>query len=192
MSRRLVFLLTLPALALLVWLVTAQLPRWTAPQPGWFAPETPGVCAAVASLSLAAAVRVNPDANNGKNAALETAAQVINDVYGVSTLKISEPLAVQATLPGSERRAYFVVTAQLTADALPKTAVIYVNVDSGEPRTLLTSVDDPALNCGFDVRAALVAALRSTPLILLAVYVLAAGALLAGALVLRHLRGRHR
>ncbi|MCC6803477.1 MAG: hypothetical protein IT319_11385 [Anaerolineae bacterium] len=172
MLRRLLILL--PALALIVWLVAAQLPLWTAPQPDWFAPGTPGVCAAVESLRLYAARRVD-SVGIGREAAQAAAAQMIAAHYGVPPLVVSEPLAVEAALPGDARRAYAVVAA-LLSDAAPSgsdastAAVIYLDA-TGEPRALITTVDDPAAACDFDVRAALVDAVKSPPLLLLAAYV---------------------
>lgn len=192
MSRRLTcFLLPLPALALIVWLVATQLPLWTAPQPDWFAAATPGVCAAVRSLVLSDAARSDPNAGIGAAAAQSAAAQVVSEHYGITALEVGAPLAVQAVLPGTDRRAYFVVTARLSDDTLPKAAVIYLDAASGELRALFTTPDDPAQNCAFDVRGALLAALRSPPLLLLVVYVLAAGGVLVGVLVVQRLRGRH-
>lgn len=173
MLRRLLILL--PALALIIWLVVAQLPLWTAPQAGWFAPETPGVCAAVSSLRLYAARRVDPGGGIGRDAAQSAAEQVIAAHYDVTPLTVSEPLAVEAALPGDDRRVYTVVTVRLsnavTTDSDANTAaVIYLDA-AGEPAALITAVDDPAAACDFDVRAALVDAVKSPPLLLLAAYV---------------------
>jgi hypothetical protein len=186
-SRRLIFLLAIPALALIAWLVAAQLPRWTAPQPGWFAADTPGVCAAVSSLVLYGAARTSVG-GIAPETAKTAAAKLVSDHYGISPLTIGEPLAVQATLPNQERQTYYVVTAALSNDAPPKAAVIYLDAATDDPRALITATEDPALNCAFNVRAALLAALRSPPPILLAAYLLIA----AGALAARALRGRHR
>lgn len=187
MLRRLLILL--PALALIVWLVAAQLPLWTAPQPDWFAPGTPGVCAAVESLTLYSARRVD-SAGIGREAAQAAAGQVIAAHYGMPPLVVSEPLAVEAALPGSDRRAYAVVTALLSDDAPPGSgantaAVIYLDA-AGEPRALLTTVDDSAASCDFDVRAAVVDAVKSPPLLLLAAYGLA----LVGLWLVRGFAGR--
>ena len=181
MSRRLLIVLAvaLPALALIVWLVLAQLPRWTAPQPGWFAADTPGVCAAVESLKLYQAVRAEPG-GIGSEAAKTDAAKVVVDHYDASALAVSDATAFQATLPGSPQRAVYVVTVRLTDSAPEKDAVIYLDVATGDPLALITAVDDPALNCNFDVRAALVAAAKSPPvLLLIAYFVIVAGALVA-------------
>ena len=171
-------LLILPALALIVWGVAAQLPRWTAPQPNWFAAGTPALCAAVDSLKLYQGQR--GDGNGiGSAAAEEAATLAIREHYGASASDLSEPLAVQATLPGEARQAYYVVTAQLSDAA----AVIYVDAGSSDTRALITTPADETVNCEFDRRAALVAAVRSPPTILLGVYIL----LTAGALVARRL-----
>lgn len=184
MLRRLLILL-LPALMLIAWLVAAQLPLWTAPHPNWFAPDTPGACAAVQSLNVYAARRIDPGAGIGREAAQADAAQVVAAHYDLSPLAVSAPLAVEAALLAGERRAYTVVTVRLTDAAPPgslanTTAVIYLDATTGEPRALITATDDPAATCDFDVRGALLAGLRSPPLILLAAYVLiTAGVLLA-------------
>lgn len=187
MSRRLLILL-LPALALVVWLVAAQLPRWTAPAPGWFAPGTPGVCAAVRSLALYDARRVDSADGLGREAAQANAERVAADHYDAAPLAVSAPLAVEVSLPGAPRRVYLVVTVRLSDVVPEKAAVIYLDAD-GEPRALITATDDPAATCDFDVRAALLAAVKAPPLILLIAYVvLVAGA----ALVRRAARGRLR
>lgn len=200
MSRRLLILL-LPALALIVWLVAAQLPLWTAPQTNWFAqgtPEvstTPGVCAAVESLTLYGGTRTNP-AGIGREAAAARAAQVVTEYYDTAALTVSEPLAVDATVT-DERRAYFVVTARLTDDeppgSLANTAtVIYVDAETGEPAAVITALDDPAADCDLNLRETLVTALKSPPTLLLVAYgalaVIAAGV----AAVRRNTRGQNR
>ncbi len=172
-------LLILPALALLVWGVTAQLPRWTAPQPDWFTAGAPGVCAAVDSLRLYQGQRSNPAQGIGRAAAEEAAARAITEHYDSPAPTLSEPLAVQAMLPGTTRQAYYVVTAQLD-DA---TAVIYIDAESGDTRALITSPEAESITCVFDTRAALVEAVRSPPAILLGAYIL----LTAGALFARRL-----
>lgn len=184
-------ILLAPAVALIAWLVVAQLPRWTAPTRGWFAPETPGVCAAAASLAVYQAVRGgSPDAIS-PDQARAVAEAVAGAHYDAPVTQVSAPLAVWATLPeaGGERRAYAVVTARLGNDAPEKAAVIYLDAGSGEPRALLTAVEDPAAACDFDLRAALVAVAKSPPLLLLAAYGgIIAGAWLARRLVRRRLR----
>lgn len=188
MPRRLLILL-LPALALIVWLVAAQLPRWTAPQPDWFAPDTPAVCAAVQSLALYDARRVDPADGIGREAARADAEQMIADYYDAPPLAVSASLAVEAALPGGERRAYFVVTARLTDAAPEQAAIIYLDAATGEPGGLITATVDPAATCDFDLRGVLLAGLRSPPLLLLIAYSLIA----TGALFARRLaRRRHR
>jgi hypothetical protein len=190
--RRLLLILALPPLALILWLVAAQLPRWTAPQPGWFTggEDTPGVCAAVGSLALYGASRGDPSAGIGLDAARTSATKVVAEHYDAAALALGDPLAVQAALPNTERRAYYVVTALLTQDALPKAAVIYLDAATGEPRALITATEDPAVGCAFNLRAALLDALRSPPALALGVYlvVVIGGALLL--LAARRLRGR--
>lgn len=195
MRRALIVLvLIVPALVLIGWLIAAQLPTWTAPQANWFAADTPGVCAAVDSLVLYHASRANVG-GIGRDAAILDAAQVVTSHYDFGTAARpthrSEPLGVQATLPGDQARAYDVLTMALSDDALPKIAVIYLDAATGEPRALLTAIDDPARNCALDVKAALLAAVKSLPLILLAAY----GVIVAGGLIVRLLlrrRGTHR
>ncbi len=175
-------LILLPALALIIWLVAAQLPRWTAPQAGWFAPDTPGVCAAVESLRVYQAQRADPT-GIGVDAARAAAEQTVEAHYDAPALELGEPLAVDAALPGEVRHRYYVIAARLS-DTLPrKIAVIYVDADSGAPRDLITATEDAAVSCDFDLREALVAAAKSPPLLLLIAYVLIA----AGALVVRRL-----
>lgn len=173
---------------LIGWLIAAQLPRWTAPQPNWFAANTPGVCAAVSSLAIYSAARGDPNAGIGRQGAQSYALQVVAEHYGITALHLSEPLAVQATLPSEERHAYFVVTARLSDDTPPTAAVIYLDATTGEPRALITATEDLTQTCDFDLRGALLAALRSPPPLLLGVYVLTA----AGALAVWKIRGRLR
>jgi hypothetical protein len=183
----------LPALALVVWLITAQLPLWTAPQPNWFAPGTFGACAAAQSLKLYGATRAEA-AGIGRDAAQAKAAQVIAEYYDAPPLVVSEPLAVEAALPGRERRAYFVITVRLTDDSplgsrANAAAVIYLDAETGEPHMLITAMDDAAEDCDFDLRAALVAAIKSPPLLLLVAYALTAAVVLFAR---RIRKGRHR
>lgn len=176
MSRRLLIplLLLVPALLLLGWLVLAQLPRWGAPQPNWFPAGTPGVCAAVNSLKLYAGQR-GAVGGIGPLAARAAAAQVFAEHYGAQAITLSEPLAVQANLPGEPRQPLYLVTGRINDAA----AVLYLGANDGTPRALLTTPDADDANCAFDLRGALVAAARSTPMIALAVYVLLIAALVA-------------
>jgi len=170
-----------------VWLLLAQLPRWTAPQSGWFAPETPAVCAAVASLAVYQAQRSDPQNGIGRDAAQSRAKAIAAEHYGDLPpdvpLDVSEPLAVQAALPGDPRSAYYVVTVRLRDETPEKAAIIYLDAATGDPRALITATEEPAADCDFDIRAALVVALKSAPSILLVAYILIA----AGALVARRL-----
>jgi hypothetical protein len=170
-SRRLVaLLLLLPALALIAWLVIEQRPRWTAPEASWFPPETPGTCAAVASLALYHAERIG-QTGIGRDAALEAAQRALTDHYETLAVAVGQPQPVRATLLGQAPADYYVVTAQLNDAALPTVAILYLDAASGEPRALLTASNDPALDCSLDVRAALLAAARSPALIGLVAYV---------------------
>ncbi len=189
MLRRLLIalLIAAPALALIVWLVAAQLPRWTAPQPGWFAANTPGVCAAVASLRLYQGVRADASGSSS-DAARAAASKIAADYYDASAQAVSNPLAVQAALPGHNRQTVYLVTIGLSDS---KAAVIYLDAANGNPLALITANDDSAARCKFDVRAALVAAAKSPPVPLLIAY----GLLIIIAFVARLIwtrRGRHR
>jgi hypothetical protein len=170
--------LLLPALALIGWLVAAQLPRWTAPYPYWFAPNTPGVCAAVASLTAAQATRGEPSGGIGRGEALTLAQQIAAEHYDPPPNQFSDPLGVYAALPGDQRRPLYLVTAHLGDAPPPGTAVqavalIYVDAASGDPVALITATNDATQSCDFDMGAALKAAVKSPPLLLLAVYTVA-------------------
>ncbi len=191
--------LVIPAIVLIAWLIVAQLPRWTAPQPGWFAPmpqggTTPGVCAAVASLKLYSASRINPADGIGIEAARERANEIAAEHYSARVITVGTPLAVEAALSGSARQALYLVTLRLEAEASDETngsslrtdAVIYLDAVSGSPLRLITALEDStgeataeAKACAFDVRAALIAAIKSPPLLLLAAYILVTSGLLA-------------
>ena len=187
MSRRLIIWLVIPAAVLIVLLITAQLPRWTAPQPGWFGADTPGVCAAVASLTLYDAVRGGAS-GIGSEAARDRAVQVAADYVDAEALTVSDPLEVEATLPGDERRAVYVVTVGLATDStLATAAVIYLDAASGDPLSLIAATEqaDGATACAFDLRGALIAAVKSPPLLLLVAYTLGAAGLLAARWILK-------
>lgn len=179
-----VVILFIPALALIVWGIAAQLPRWTAPQPNWFAAGTPGVCAAVELLKRYEALPGESPDGIGREAAQVRAAEIAAEHYNLPALSISEPLGVylkrESALPPAERLGFYIVTVRFNAAS----AVISLDAESGEARALITTPETEFGNCDFDVRAALVAAARSAPTILLGAYVLlAAGALLVGRLV---------
>lgn len=169
----------------MVWLVSEQRPRWTAPQADWFPPETPGVCAAVASLAVYHAEQIG-QTGIGRDAALQAAQRALTDHYETLAVAVGQPQPVRATLPGQAAAAYYVVTAQLNDAALPTVAVAYLDAGNGELRSLITTSDDPALDCSLDVRAALLAAARSPVLSGLVAYagVVAVG-LVAGWLLRR-------
>lgn len=185
-------LLVVPALGLIVWLVAAQLPRWLAPQPGWFEPDTPGVCAAVASLKLYDGVRADPADGIGLAAARERAEQVAAlyydaGYYDASVLSVGMPLAVQVRLSGESRQAVYLVTVHLggqpdsSASRLDTDSVIILDAASGDPLRVITATQGStgAADCPFDVRAALVTAIKSPPSLLLAAYILGAAGLWA-------------
>lgn len=186
MSRRWLVLLLTPALALVVWGLTSQLPRWLAPQPTWFAADTPAVCAAVDSLRLYSAQRSEPSGSIGNDAARSSAEQIFAQHYDSPAITISEPLAVQASLPSAERGGYYVVTAQFDDAA----AVMFVDARSGEARAVITTPLSESVTCDFDTRAALLDAVKSPPVILLAAYILlTAPALVAWRLL--YAKGKH-
>ncbi len=87
----------------------------------------------------------------------------------------------------SQRRALYLITARLgddppTGSSVRPAALIYLDAANGDPAAVITTLDDPAQSCDFDMGAALKAAVKSPPFLLLALY---AVALLAGWLVLR-------
>jgi hypothetical protein len=186
LSRRLLVLLLLPALALVVWALASQLPRWTAPQSNWFEPNTPAVCAAVDSLRLYSAQRSEPSESFGSDAARSSAEQIFAQHYDSPAITISEPLAVQASLPGTERGGYYVVTAQFDDAA----AVMLVDAQTGEARAIITTPLSETVTCDFDTRAALVAGVRSPPVLLFAAYVLLTAAVFVGWRLLQA-KGKH-
>ncbi len=97
-------------------------------------------------------------------------------------------MAVTATLPGDERRAVYVVTVELTADsALETAAVIYLDATSGEPLRVIAATEpaDDSSGCDFDLRGAVVAAVKSPPLILLVAYTLGAALLVVARWLLK-------
>jgi hypothetical protein len=194
------FVLAVPALILIGWLVASQLPRWTAPQANWFPPNTPGVCAAVDSLVLYQATRADVggignfvDAGGAAQLVItEDAAQFVKLHYGfgASVHPSSVPLGVQATLPGDQPHAYYLVTMRLSDNALAKVTVMYLDAQTGDIKALITAIADPAATCNLDVKAALLAAAKSLPFILLAGYAaLVIVGLIAGWLFKR--RGTH-
>jgi hypothetical protein len=180
LSRRplITILLATPVFLLVIWLALSQLSRWTAPQPNWFPAGTPGVCAAVSSLALYAGQR-SAVSGIGPIGAQTAAAQVFAEQYGAEATDLSEPLAVQANLPGEPRQALYVITARINRAA----AVVYLGANDGTPRALITTPDAEDTNCAFDIRGALVAALRSPPMIVLATYLLFAAAFIGWRLV---------
>lgn len=168
MSRRLLVLLLIPALALVAWALALQLPRWIAPQPNWFTLGTPALCAAVDTLRLYSGQRGEADSNIGSNAARTAAEQIIAQHYDTPAITFSEPLAVHASLPNTERHGYYIVTAELPDAA----AVIFLDAQNGEARAVITTPRSETVTCDFDIRTALVDAVRSPPVILLAAYLL--------------------
>ncbi len=143
---------------------------------------TPGVCAAVASLTLYDATQSSPADGIGREVAQERATQVAADYTDANVIAVSDPLAVQATLPGAKRRSVYVVTVELAADSsLETAAVIYLDAASGDPLRVIAATEPAGdlSGCDFDLRAALVAAVKSPPLILLVAYTLGAAGLLA-------------
>lgn len=175
-------LIVLPALILLGWLIAAQFPIWTAPQPDWFAPDTPGVCAAVAALQTYNAVRAGDTPAVSSAEAVKRAAAVVERHYRQTAAAVSNPLLVRARFPDGERLAWL-LTAQLERGA----AVTYIDAQTGEPLALITALS-PANDCILNVRRALIDAVKSPPFLLLAGYIVLLVVLFAANQVVRRVR----
>jgi hypothetical protein len=186
--------LIVPALVLIGWLVSAQIPLWNVPQERWFSVSTPGICAAVDSLKLYDGQRADVG-GIGRDAALADAAQVALKYYTspppAGAAFFLAVLGVEATLPAQQRQGYYVVVAPLSSSPLPKAAVMYLDAQTGDVKALITAIDDESATCVFNWYPALLAAVKSPPLLLLVTY----GVLVVAGLVARWLlkrRGDHR
>lgn len=176
-------LIVLPALILLGWLIAAQLPVWTAPQPDWFAPNTSGVCAAVASLQTYNAVRANDTPTVAAAEAVEHAAALVERHYPESAAAVSDPLLVRARFADGDRLAWL-ITAQIAEGGA---AVTYIDAQTGEPLALITALS-PASDCSLNVRRALTDAVKSPPFLLLAGYIVLLVVLFGLILLVRRVR----
>lgn len=158
----------IPAVALIGWLVIAQLPAWRVPQPGWFAVGTPGVCTAVGSLRanqglLTGEPPLDPaSARVAAEEAVGAAVDAAGWVYG-------SPIAVQATFDGVKRAAWL-VTARVESESIAPAALVYVDGETGQVLSLAVGLDDPAARCDFNYRRAIRDAVLSPPFLLLVGY----------------------
>ena len=159
-------LISVPALILLGWLIAAQLPIWTAPQPDWFAPDTHGVCAAVAALRTYNAARANDTPPVASVEAVRRADALFEQHYQQTATGLGDPLLVRARFPNAERLAWL-FTAGLSEDGA---AVTYIDAQTGEPLALITALS-PANECALNIRRALIDAVKSPPFLLLVGYI---------------------
>lgn len=179
MIRRLALLavLLLPAVILGVWLLTEQLPAWTAPRYWWITPlDAPAACAALATLTAYHAARIEEATAVSATEALKRAEKAIQWQYNlpVPPERTSDPLLVSATIDGEAHRAWL-ITAALEVGG----TVVYLDAETGDPLAHIAAVT-PNAACQFDVRSALVDMARSRAFLLFAGYV---GALMAGGVV---------
>lgn len=179
----------LPALMLGGWLLSEQVPVWTAPQAWWVTPaDAPAACAAAATLTAYRAVRsgeapaVTPaDALNRAEKALEWGYRL-----GAPPERASDPLLVRGQFGGESRLAWM-IAAQIDVGG----SIVYIDALSGETISLIAAAA-PNAACPFDVRGALVDMARSRTFALFAGYValVIGGALIV--LIMGRLRSRQR
>lgn len=174
--------LLIPAVLLGAWLLSEQLPVWTAPQPWWITPaDAPAACAAVGTLTAYGATRINDTVAVTPAEALNRAEKALTWQYQLAAPpeRFSDPLLVRGTFDGAPRTAWL-ITAALDVGG----SVVYLDATTGDPLAIVAAVT-PNAACPFDLRGTLVDMARSQSFQLFAGYV---GLLVVGAVALLVMR----
>lgn len=174
----------IPVLALAIWLVAMQFPRWTVAHAGWFPEEIPGVCAAVAYLRGVGATARSASAD----ARVTAFAAGLAMTSSQPPLASSTPLAIRHVTIGD---AWLVTYAYGDPDAAGSLIEIVVFSDDGTPRARVHSAADGVQSCERDLGALARGALVSVPGLAFAAYV--SGGMIIGVASLfrrRWIRGR--
>lgn len=170
MIRRLALIaaVLIPALVLAAWLLTEQLPVWTAPQSWWVTPaDAPAACAAVGTLTAYHATRSSETPSVPPAEASNRAEKVIQWQYRLPLPpdRLSNPLLISGTFDGETRLAWM-ITAALDNGG----SVAYLDAGTGDPLAVIAALTPNAV-CPFDLRGALVDMARSRAFLLFAGYV---------------------
>lgn len=177
MRRRLLryslILLIVPAL-LAGWILREQLPIWTAPRTEWFSsPEGELAAAACESADLLRNLngsQASDDQPVTAAAAQATAAAAVQQIYGREPVSASVPKAFRVTIDGVARTVWWVSSGSLSDDS-SAAAIVLIDAQSGDVVDVLTvSTPLEVTACAFDTRRALIDLIRSTPALLLGVY----------------------
>ena len=170
------------------WLLSEQLPVWTAPQSWWISPtDAPAACAAVGTLTTYGATRVNETPTVPPAEALNRAEKAIQWQYQLPAPpeRLSDPLLVRGSF-NAEQRTAWLITAALDVGG----SIVYLDATTGDPLAVIAAVS-PSATCPFDLRGALVDMARSRAFLLFAGYV---GVVVVGGaalLIWRLTRKRH-
>jgi hypothetical protein len=159
--------LLLPAVILGTWLLSEQLPVWTAPQSWWLTPtDAPAACAAVGTLTAYRAARVNDTVPVTPAEALNRAEKALTWQYQLAAPPehFSDPLLVRGTFDG-EPRTVWLITAALDVGG----SLVYLDATTGDPLAIVAAVT-PNAACPFDLRGTLVDMARSRSFQLFAGY----------------------
>ncbi len=180
MIRRLAVIVALliPAVILGAWLLSEQLPVWTAPQQWWITPaDAPAACAAVGTLTAYGATRVNETPAVPPAEALNRAEKAIQWQYQLPAPpeRFSDPLLVRGRF-NAEQRTAWLITAALDVGG----SIVYLDAATGDPLAVIAAVS-PNATCAFDLRGVLVDMARSRAFLLFAGYV---GVLIIGGVAL--------
>ncbi|MBK8029907.1 MAG: hypothetical protein IPK17_10440 [Chloroflexi bacterium] len=174
--------LLLPAVILGTWLLSEQLPVWTAPQQWWITPaDAPAACAAVGTLTAYRAARVNDTVPVTPAEALNRAEKALQWQYQLTAPpeRFSDPLLVRGTFDGEPRTAWLITAALDVGGSL-----VYLDATTGDPLAIVAAVT-PNTACPFDLRGTLVDMARSRSFQLFAGYL---GVLVVGAVALQIIR----
>lgn len=159
---------------MLVWLISEQLPIWTAPQTYWLTPTSgayaPAACEAASLLRAFNGTRGQPGQPMFEQAARATALGRAESIYGPG-LRYSVGSADLFTVAlMGEKYISWLVTVRVESESAPeRAAIVFVDAEGG--RTIdafsVTQANDPS-TCQFDARRALIDMLRSAPVLIIA------------------------
>ena len=187
-------LLIIPAL-MAGWLLREQLPIWMAPRYEWFSASdgtpAPAACESADALRTFAGTRADGVQQPvSADAAQAAALEAIRAVYGSDPGVVSVPIAFHVRIDSAARMVWWVSAASFGGNPAAA-AIILVDAQTGSVIEVMT-VTSPAEvdSCAFDMRRAIIEMARSTPSVLLAIYVTGLIVLGMGVILWRAVRRR--
>lgn len=176
-----------PAIVLIIWFLGIQIPQWTGAQPDWITNDdkmmvSPGTCTGAQMLRHYQASQTNSEPLIHTDIALQVAQGELTSRYSTATIEISDPNAFTIQYEGQHILAWLVTAAFENGDApadvaditpTSRVAALLIHGEDGFLIDIFNGYEtrDPALTCPNSLRIIMLNAVRTTPFLLLLVYV---------------------